>query len=220
MSIFLRPLNFAAIQGSPHAIPEKAIDKLPTFQGNNAISGKSHILNFQMCVERYCRGHDEEDVNMTLFVHSLEGDATEWFTDFSATKFSTFEEILNEFRKRWGDQKEHRFQLAALTTSQKKENETVVEFNTKFNSLVKSLHRDIKPSNVAILIYYIEAFEGEMRYALRDKDPQTLEATQATAIRVEQNMLEARKSNIPGFTRRSSSKVNDEKKKEPKGQES
>jgi hypothetical protein len=33
-------------------------------------------------------------------------------------------------------------------------------------------------------------------------------------------LLEARKSNIPGFTRGSSSKVNDEKKKETKGQES
>jgi hypothetical protein len=220
MSIFLRPLNFAAIQGSPHAVPEKAIDKLPTFQGNNAISAKSHILNFQMCVERYCRGHDEEDVKMTLFVYSLEGDAAEWFTDFPAAKFSTLDEILDEFRKRWGDHKEHRFQLAALTTSQKKENETVVEFNTKFNNLVKSLHRDIKPSDAAILIYYIEAFEGEMRYALRDKDPQNLDAAQSIAIRVEQNLLEARKSNIPGFTRGSSSKVNDEKKKESKGQES
>jgi hypothetical protein len=48
----------------------------------------------------------------------------------------------------------------------------VEEFNTKFNSLVKSLHDDIKPSDVAVLIYYMEAFEGEMRYALRDKDPQ------------------------------------------------
>jgi hypothetical protein len=220
MSIFLRPLNFAAIQGSPHAVPEKAIDKLPTFQGNNAISAKSHILNFQMCVQKYCGGHDHEDVKMTLFVYSLEGDAAEWFTDFPAAKFSTLDEILNEFRKRWGDKKEHRFQLAALTTSQKKENETVVEFNTKFNNLVKSLHRDIKPSDAAILIYYIEAFEGEMRYALRDKDPQTLEAAQNIAIRVEQNLLEARKSNIPGFTRGSSSKVNDEKKKEPRGQES
>jgi hypothetical protein len=109
MSIFLRPLNFAAIPGAPHAVPEKAIDKLPTFQGNNAISAKSHILNFQMCVERYCRGHDEEDVKMTLFVYSLEGDAAEWFTDFDPAKFLTLEEILNEFRKRWDDQKEHRF---------------------------------------------------------------------------------------------------------------
>jgi hypothetical protein len=220
MSIFLRPLNFAAIQGSPHAVPEKAIDKLPIFQGNNAISAKTHILNFNICVERYCRGHDEEDVKMTLFVYSLEGDVAEWFTDFSAAKFSTLDEILNEFRKRWGDQKEHRFQLVSLTTSQKKENKIVVEFNTKFNSLVKSLHRDINPSYAVILIYFIEAFEGEMRYALRDKDPQTLEVAQNIAIRVEQKFLEDRKSNIRGFTRDSSSKVNAEKKKEPKGQES
>jgi hypothetical protein len=120
MSIFLRPLNFAAIQGSPHVVLDRAIDKLPAFQGNNAISAKSHILNFQICVQKYCRGHDEEDVKMTLFVYSLEGDVAEWFTDFPAAKFSTLDEILDEFRKRWGDQKEHIFQLAALTTSQKK----------------------------------------------------------------------------------------------------
>jgi hypothetical protein len=100
MSIFLRPLNFATIQGSPHQVPEKAIDKLPIFQGNNAISAKTHILNFNICVERYCRGHDEEDVKMTLFVYSLEGDAAEWFTDFPAAKFSTLDEILDAFRKR------------------------------------------------------------------------------------------------------------------------
>jgi hypothetical protein len=120
---------------------------------------------------------------------------------------------LNEFRKRWGDQKEHRFQSVALTTSQKKENETVEEFNTKFKNLVKGLHDDIKPSDVAVLIYYMEAFEGEMRYALRDKDPQTLKAAQATVVKIDQNMQDARKSNIPGFTRGSSSKLYDEKKK-------
>jgi hypothetical protein len=77
MSIFLRPLNFAAIQGAPHQVPEKAIDKLPTFQRNDAISAKSHILNFQRCVLKFCQGHDEEDVKMTLFVYSLEGDVAE-----------------------------------------------------------------------------------------------------------------------------------------------
>ena len=46
MNMFLRPLNFAAIQGAPHTIPEKAIDKLPYFQGNNVVSVQSHILNF------------------------------------------------------------------------------------------------------------------------------------------------------------------------------
>jgi hypothetical protein len=43
MSTLLRPLNFAAIQGAPHAIPDKAIEKLPSFQGNNAVSAHSHL---------------------------------------------------------------------------------------------------------------------------------------------------------------------------------
>jgi hypothetical protein len=165
-------------------------------------------------VDKYCRGHIEEDVKMTLFAFSLEGDDADWFTNFFANKFNTLNSILDEFKKRWVDQKEHRFQLSALTTNHKKENEAVLEFNTKFNSVVKCLHNYVKPSDLVILIYYIEAFEGEMRYAFRDKDPQTLEATQSTTIRIEQNMLEARKSNIPGFNRGYSSKVNDEKKKD------
>jgi hypothetical protein len=205
MSTFLSPLNFAVIQGAPHDVPEKAIDKLHIFLGNNAISVNSHISSFHKCVEKYCRGHNKEDVKTTLFFFSLEGDVAEWFTDFSANKFNTLNSILDEFKKRWGDQKEHRFHLVALTTSHKKENETVVEFNTKFNNMVKILHNDVKPSDLVILIYYIEAFEGEMRYALRDKDPQNLEVAQATTIRIEQNILEARKSNILGFTKGSSS---------------
>jgi hypothetical protein len=220
MGSFLTPLDFAAIQGAPHQVPEKAIDKLPAFQGNNAISARAHITNFNMCVQKYCGGHNHEDVKMTLFVYSLEGDALEWFTDFPADKFKTLEEILDEFRKRWGDQKEHRFQLNALMNIRKKENETMVEFNTKFNNLVKNIHRDIKPKDAAILIHYLDAFEGEIRYALVDKEPQNLEAAQKIATKVEQNLLEARKSNIPGFTRGSTSKVNDEKKKETKGSES
>jgi hypothetical protein len=46
MSNLLRPLNFTAIQGAPHAIPDKAIEKLPAFQGNNAVSANAHLLKF------------------------------------------------------------------------------------------------------------------------------------------------------------------------------
>jgi hypothetical protein len=52
----------------------------------------------------------------------------------------------------------------------------------------------------------MEAFEGEMRYALRDKDPQNLKEAQTFAVRIDKNMQDARKSNIPGFSRGSSSK--------------
>jgi hypothetical protein len=83
---------------------------------------------------------------------------------------------------------------------------------------VKSLPTTIKPSDVAILIYYMEAFEGEMRYALRDKDPQTLKEAQVMAVRIDKNMHDARKSNIPGFTRGTSSQPYEEKKKKVENQ--
>jgi hypothetical protein len=103
MSMFLRPLNFASIQGAPHVIPDKAIEKLPCFSGYNVVSVNSHVLNFDLCVLKYCRGHDEEDVKMTLFVYSLEGDVAEWFSEFDPNKFSTLAEIVKAFKERWGD---------------------------------------------------------------------------------------------------------------------
>jgi hypothetical protein len=66
----------------------------------------------------------------------------------------------------------------------------------------------------------MEAFEGEMRYALRDKDPQDLKTAQAMAIKIDMNMQDARKSNIPGFTRGSSSQPYEEKKKNAKNKKS
>ena len=46
--------------------------------------------------------------------------------------------------------------LAALHASQKKENETMEEFNKKFNDLVKILDANIKPPEDSILIHYME----------------------------------------------------------------
>jgi hypothetical protein len=218
MSMLLRPLNFVAIQGAPHTISDKAIEKLPCFSGNNVVSVNSHVLNFDLCILKYCQGHDEEDVKMTLFVYSLEGDVAEWFSEFDPNKFSTLAEIVKAFKERWGDQKENRFLLASLSSSQKKENETMDEFNKRFTDLVKSLPTDIKPSNAAILIYYMEVFQGEMRYALRDKDPQTIKDAQVMDMRIDTNMHDARKSNILGFTRGTSSQPYEEKKKKVENQ--
>jgi hypothetical protein len=87
------------------------------------------------------------------------------------------------------------------------------EFNKKFNDLVSSLHTDIKPPDNAILIYYIEAFGGEMRYQLRDKEPTNLKIAQEMATKIDKNMQASGKSNLPGFTRGSTSKQSESKDK-------
>ena len=59
--------------------------------------------------------------------------------------------------KRWNQEPRH--MLATLYSIKKMENETMDEFNTKFRRVVAS-----------ILISYIEAFTGDLRYQLRDKE--------------------------------------------------
>ena len=142
---------------------------------------------------------------MKLFTLSLEEDAGEWYLDLADNSYKTLREFRDGFRKKWGDKKEPRHQLAALHNIKKMETKTMDEFNTKFRRIVYDLHKDIKPHDVAILIYYIEAFTRDLRYQLRDKEPVDLKQAQELAENNERNMQSSIKSNIPGFTRGNSS---------------
>ena len=66
-----------------------------------------------------------------------------------------------------------------------------------FQDFIKIL---ILPPDASILIYYIEAFEGEMRYQLRDKEPRTLNGAMETVEKIDKNMQSSGKSNLPGFS--------------------
>ena len=59
----------------------------------------------------------------------------------------------------------------------------------------------IKPKDASILISYIEAFTGDLRYQLRDKELANLKTAQELAEKIEKNMQSSGKSNIPGYTR-------------------
>ena len=81
------------------------------------------------------------------------------------------------------------------------ENETIDEFNTKFKHVVADLPREINPRDASILISYIEAFTGDLRYQLRCKEPGDLKIAQELAEKIEKNMQSSGKSNIPGYSR-------------------
>ena len=75
------------------------------------------------------------------------------------------------------------------------------EFNTMFRRVVVDLPNEINPKDASILISYIEAFTGDLRYQLRDKEPTDLKIAQELAEKIEKNMQSLSKSNIPGYTR-------------------
>jgi len=72
--------DFTNINGYPHNIPNKAIEKLPSFQRNNGISATSHVKNFNVCIFKWCNTANY-DMKMRLFVLSLEEDALDWPTE-------------------------------------------------------------------------------------------------------------------------------------------
>ena len=75
------------------------------------------------------------------------------------------------------------------------------EFNTKFRRVVADLPKGIKPKDDSILISYIEAFIGDLRYQLRDKESIDLKTAYELAKKIEKNMQSSGKSDIPGYTR-------------------
>ena len=178
MDNLYKPCDFTTINGYLNTLLEKALEKLSSFEGNNAITAKAHIKSFSLCVNKWRVVHNHEDVKMKLFVLSLEEDAHECFSGCVDNTFKTIKDLLDAFTEKWGDKKEHCHLLAALNTIKKNENETMEEFNKRFNEIINSLHKDIKPPDASILIYYIEAFSGEMCYRLRDKEPTNLKVAQ------------------------------------------
>ena len=63
-----------------------------------------------------------------------------------------------------------------------------------------------------MLIHYMDSFDGEIRYELRDKEPSNLKESQKFAIKIEKNM-QFLGSNLPSFTRGATSKSHEGKKK-------
>ena len=107
MTKLFKPIDFSQIASAPHAIPKDAIKKLPIFQGNNAITAKSHLRKFEKHLVNYCNdaAHDHDDVKMTLFALSLEDDAEEWYFNLDDDSYKTLSEFLEGFKKKWGERK-------------------------------------------------------------------------------------------------------------------
>ena len=101
MTGYFKPLDITQIAGQPHAIPNKAIEKLPTFQGNSAITSTTHLQAISKCffswVKDVAQQHD--DVYMKLFSLSLEGDAYDWYTGLDDNSYASYADFLERFKE-------------------------------------------------------------------------------------------------------------------------
>jgi hypothetical protein len=87
--------------------------------------------------------------------------------------------------------------LVSLDGVKINKNETVEEFNNRFNQIVQRLHTYIKPPKTTIFIYYLDAFDGYLSFKIREKYPQNLKAAQDSTIKIDKKMIAYGKTNQP-----------------------
>jgi hypothetical protein len=53
--------------------------------------------------------------------------------------------LESAFFEKWAEHRYNRYLLAALNGAKRNENETIEDFNKRFNQIIQILHMDIKP---------------------------------------------------------------------------
>lgn len=70
---------------------------------------------------------------MRLFVLSLEVDALDWLIEQPANSYNSLQIILTTFLDKFGEKKENRHLINAISNMKNNENETMEEFKKRFN---------------------------------------------------------------------------------------
>jgi hypothetical protein len=101
MDDLYRPIDFSAISGYPHVIPENALQNLPCFQSNNIIDARRHVKRVSHCFNKWCCNSLYEDIKMKLFILSFDDDDLDWFTELKDNQVKTCNELIDAFMEKW-----------------------------------------------------------------------------------------------------------------------
>ncbi|GLJ23974.1 hypothetical protein SUGI_0455810 [Cryptomeria japonica] len=130
----------------------------------------------------------QEDFFMNLFVQSLKEDARDWFSYLPSCLISSWDELSVAFMEQFGERVNPSLVIKIFMGIQKEEDELIPTFNLRFARTLDDIPRSYRPNNAMCLVVYLVAFDEEMSYLLRDKDPKTLHQAYRTAIDIENNL--------------------------------
>jgi hypothetical protein len=68
--------------------------------------------------------------------------------------------------------KENKMLVAQFNQIKKKENETLSEFDYRFDRLYNQISTDLHPTDAVVHLLYMNAFDGKFHFFLKDKKPQ------------------------------------------------
>jgi hypothetical protein len=141
-------------------------------------------------------GIEHEDVAMRLFDSSLTEEALDWFRGIPDNHLTSYEYFSNLFKRIWSTKKDGGTLVAQFNQIKKKENETVNEFNTRFDSLYSNISTEFHPTTTLVHLLYMNSFEGKFHFIMKDKKPTSLAWAKEYNDDIEENLLDSKVDNF------------------------
>jgi hypothetical protein len=82
--------------------------------------------------------------------------------------------------------------LMQFNQIKKKENETVKEFDARFDNLYSQIPKDLCPPEATILLLYLNAFEGQFGFILKEKMPENLAKAKEYTMQIEEHLISSK----------------------------
>lgn len=106
------------------------LKSLPKFNGEDDVSTKKHIASFQDYIDYLEIRHD--DVFMTMFSHSLEGNHRRWFKGYSVDSICSWVYFHDVFLDKWAEKKTHHQYISKFYSMKRNIDETLTKLNRRF----------------------------------------------------------------------------------------
>ena len=192
------PPRMMAARFTPLVLPQVLDDmpndyqsKIPFFDGTpNNITAQQHVDRMTNFFDLH--EIDSKNVTMRLFVQTFGGEVQKWFRTLLAASITTLKNIQRKFLDRWEVKKNPLQILSEYENIKRNVGESVQDYCVRFNTVYNAIHVDIKPPMGLDLNKFLDGFDPDMAYQLRERDPATLEDMQKIAVSVEANLLAKR----------------------------
>jgi hypothetical protein len=137
-----------------------------------------------------------KDVFMNMFTHSLVGEVKRWFKDLPIESIFHGPTFMMFSLHKWDERKSHHQYLSEFCATKRRNDETVMKFNRRFQNLYHNLPVEIHPFEAATKVYYALAHHPDLDFYLREIKSPTLEQMYIDAEEIENNLWACGK--LPG----------------------
>jgi len=118
---------------------------------------------------------DDDDVRIKFFVQSLVGEVRTWFRALGAHTIVDPDTLYQAFLNRWEKKKNPLHILSEYDTLKRGPQEVVQDYCARFNNVYTAIPQNLRPPPDLALIKFLDGFDSDMAYQLRERAPASLE---------------------------------------------